>query len=675
MSLFNERYADPSPGQAPSAGPREGFAGAFELAYDAQVRGWAQFGLERSFSEADAEQRALIRDRTGGEPAGLSEGLRNMPSYLKMARYFENGGSPEDAEQVNKWDAEITKLQGQHPELKTYRQLWEDVKGRANASEDRWDNSTTSWGGMLGGFLGGAVASVDPRSDPLNALSLGIAPGAQTVARRVAVAAGGNAAVEAVNQFTGVQENRRLLGLENSTGQAVKHILFAGAVGGGFQGGGELISAGVRRLTATRVAQLPLGTPGPPPGPLVPADVSGRVPAWDAANRPVSQVGDVGRDVSQLRPSDLFGDADSFVKEVRAPWAESRLGQRRMQQELDQTVAHMQRFDAEGPFEHQPRSRTAVQEPVTRANVEAPWWIRDQDQVADELARHYDPELYRQLDTIDAQTQELRSRADTLRSIQTTDRAKHVDAEIDRVQDLEKQIEQLRSKAGDKRYKQRDAEFKIRVLNNQQRRILAAIKDDALRLTDAQTEAFQVAQKLLDLGHARDTLVPLQKHAEAVARGEMVLHMSSTEALVMFDRLAAYGVDITPRMSQRVSESGTQVKHDGTRGVPSERVAETLQPGETQGQAVVRTTKEAAADLDDGDVLVQRVRQALADENPEATIDLGGGLIRLDQEIMLGATKDADGIVVPQSKTVRQLLKEIGDDDDMLKAMQVCSKP
>lgn len=144
----------------------------------------------------------------------------------------------------------------------------------------------------------------------------------------------------------------------------------------------------------------------------------------------------------------------------------------------------------------------------------------------------------------------------------------------------------------------------------------------------------------------------LQAGVDALARATAELHESAR-------RKVADILDAGPRVSVPVA----LMKYD-----PSPR------PGESPGQAVVRFMKESAETIDDGGELLQRAQRALADKSPEATVDLGHGPMRLDHEVTVAAPRDADGRHVPERMTWRQILEEFGDDEAMIRAIQVCAR-
>lgn len=631
MSIFNESYED-GPERPGSAGPRLGFLGAYEAAYDYQTRTWAMFAVEQAFYEAEAEQLDAVEHATGTRPVlpgGKNTG--RYPLYIEMARFFEGGGSPETAERIEQLDAEVLKAREQVPELKTYRELWDDLKGRAREASARWGEASTSTGDAIGGFIGEVAGAFDPRYDPANFVSLGFGGVGKTAVQRIGAQAGAGVGTEAINQVTGVQENRRLLGLGYGFDQAVRQVLFAGVAAGAFQGGGELIGAGLRKFFGKSE------TPDAPP----PAERTTPTQAEPLAPAPVVEPPDV------LRPTKLFNGFDDFMKEVNAPIAASRLGDLRLRQELDATAARLESFDEPAIFA--PETATALPRSAEGFRVETPWWLEDDAAMTSRLARQRDPELFRQLDAIERHRQDLRSRMSTTQAVDPS-------PDSARLAEIDAQIAALRAGATSKRALQR-VQREIDRLATERRNV-------AQRSVTLPDEARNLAEELARLDENELALQPLKKHVESAVRGDLQTRGPPSSGVVaVFARLQASGLGVPPSVARAATPNATPPRN-----------ADATPNGETPVETATRNVAESADELDGGDMLLTRVKQALADENPDATIDLGAGPVRLDQSVIIGTAFDAAGREVAETQTLRELLREIGDDDAMLAAMKVCAR-
>lgn len=289
MSMFTETNDDATTGsmEGASRGPHLGFGEAFSAAYDAQAQGNSVLAVSTAFEKAEAEQARKI-EALGGKAPRLNQAdtlaekqARGFDPYGDVARTLADGGDERTTALLNKADAGLEALRAQYPDagIKSYREMFDGVKQSAQDAEKRWSGAQTTTLGSVGGFLGGAVASLDPRTDPYNFATLPLAGGGASVAGRIAAQAGIQGATEAVNQFSGVQDNRKLLGLKD---ESAAGSIAASAVGGAlFQGAGEGLAAGAKKLFPRWFRDVP-GDPAPP----VPAPEAPRLPLSEPAAAP-----------------------------------------------------------------------------------------------------------------------------------------------------------------------------------------------------------------------------------------------------------------------------------------------------------------------------------------------------------------------------------------------------
>jgi hypothetical protein len=228
MSVFTEANEDAmsvTPDQA-ATGPRVGFLQAFENSYNAQTRASAMFGIENEMQNVEAEQMQKLRD-AGIDASEVPQlGALRYPMYMETARYYEDGGEPETAQRLKAYDERITKLREKYPDmgLMTSEEIWSNVKSKAQSYEQEYNRSRTTIGGTVGNFIGGTVGAFNPESDPLNTLTLNVGGMGRSILTRVAGQGIAQGAIETVNQALGVQEQRRLLGLDYGVGDAVSRV-------------------------------------------------------------------------------------------------------------------------------------------------------------------------------------------------------------------------------------------------------------------------------------------------------------------------------------------------------------------------------------------------------------------------------------------------------------------
>lgn len=251
-----------TPAELPSdqqftAGPRPTFSQAFSAAYNDQANNWSMIGLGVAFSQAEQKQLDAIFAATGQRLAPLTDQL----FYYALAK--RANGQPLDSTDKSYLDAlqeregAIAKLRETHPEIPSYDELWAGVKKDAQ----QYDQTAADVGSREGGFLSsswlgdlaGRIAGSFTYRDPLNLATLAIGGIGKTAIMRIATEAGFNSAAEAIDQFTGVQRNREMLGLENGTGQALGQIATAGVGAGVFRSAGEGVAA-IGKAIAGRTA-------------------------------------------------------------------------------------------------------------------------------------------------------------------------------------------------------------------------------------------------------------------------------------------------------------------------------------------------------------------------------------------------------------------------------------
>lgn len=274
MSFFNETQREPAIGSANdiSSGPRLGFLGAFEAAFDAQTRTESMYADAAAFDREEYAQMQRIRAAGLEPPPKLpSRGLWGVKQFEDVASYY-NVGEQADAVAADlaARNQHIERLRKERPDLnlRTYDEMWSEVKAKAKAAESRWENATTTTLGSVGGFLGTVAGSMNPDTDPLNAVTLGVGGIGKRAVSRVATEALGQGAIEAVNQFTGVQGARERLGLDTSFERSAAQVTMVGLGGGALRAAGEGFGAlGRRWFRDTPKDPAP---PAPPPREFTP---------------------------------------------------------------------------------------------------------------------------------------------------------------------------------------------------------------------------------------------------------------------------------------------------------------------------------------------------------------------------------------------------------------------
>lgn len=377
-------------------GPRLGFLGAWEAGYEAQQRANSAFGLEYSYRELEQEQNQRIRDAGLKPPPSLNDddtfvgGMGQLTgkqrAYFDAAKFFVDGEG--DAAPIAERDKRLAEIKQQHPDLAItdYGGMFREVQKRAQLAEQRYGRSETTLGGTVGGFAGGVVASVQPETDPLNALTLGIGGGGKTVARRIATQAGGQGVVEAIDEVTGVQENRRLLSLSHGFAQGAENVAFAAVGGAALQGVGEGLGLAAKRAAKRWFRDTPTDPAPPPP----------EAPARETT-LPDPNARQLTFDFSDPAYKDLATGTqmDLPLHIPEQPYGPSRLANLRAWQDLQTVNRQLDDFNGPAPVDVRPHSEVDPASTPVSTTVE-------------DLARQIDPKAFQLYDPLVAEAEVLR---------------------------------------------------------------------------------------------------------------------------------------------------------------------------------------------------------------------------------------------------------------------------
>lgn len=248
-----------------SAGPSTSVGQAFTAAYNDQIHNWSAMGLTFDFMDAEQRQLDAIYAATGQRMSPLAW----QPIYLAVAKQA-NGEELSATDQealasIKPREDYIDKLRQTHPEIPTYQELWDGVKARAQSFDQGAAAAKSREHGVLPWLadVAGRIAGSFTYRDPMNILTFFVGGEGATPVARTAADIGMTALSEAVNQFTGVDRNRRLLGLSHGIGQEIEQIAMAGVGAGVFRGAGEAVGAGVRAGVRAFRGRVPEPVPDP----------------------------------------------------------------------------------------------------------------------------------------------------------------------------------------------------------------------------------------------------------------------------------------------------------------------------------------------------------------------------------------------------------------------------
>lgn len=407
-----------------SEGPNRSFADSFLQAYEEQVTGWGVLSVERGLEEAESEYLDDVFQQTGKRIEPLfSSGITGNPfvneSAIGAARYYEGRGELPKALRAR--NAEIEELRKQFPDIPAYESIWGATKQRAQAAEQRgvsFQRRGRNFGSRAGGFLGAVIGSVDPRTDPVNTLTLGLGGAGKTFASKVGQETAFAGLVEAVNQFTGVQENRSLLGLTYGTEQALAQIALTAAGAGIIRGGAEGVSAAGQKLLRSK--ELDISPADIPEGQRLTPEQRAQV--IDTESR------------AQIREQSIYGDTPS--------------AQRMFADEMEAHFNALQEWLPSPSTKADLLASTAIPE-IPTANVirAAPDFALGSTRNAEELdyiIRQADPQLGREFDRVNADIEEAEIRIAELE--QTRPSKEAVTPKSQELTDIDARIEELERK-------------------------------------------------------------------------------------------------------------------------------------------------------------------------------------------------------------------------------------
>lgn len=632
-----------------AAGPRLGFLDALETSYDAQMRNNSLDGLAYYFAKADDEQAQKAR-KAGADykplfeqpvPGMTDENGQFLPYYSRwtaykdIARQLVDGAEVPISDAVRTQNQHIAKLNEADPslQLQSLNDMFESVRKASRDAEQR-ANLSHSFMGSVGSFVGDAAAGVDPRTNILNFLTLPVGGVGKSVVGRIATQAGGQAITEAVNQFTGVQENRRLLGLEQ---QNPLWAIGGAALGGAaIQGAGEAVAAGVRRWVKPRWFVDSPHDPAPPePTPKAPVETAApEAPAFDQA----------------------------WTRTRETPLARSRIGEPRAAADLDHAANALRDWGGPRAWEIPPPTETRL--PTSEPRADAFKLSADTGtESLDSIARRIDPELFAVYDKLASAKIEAR------RAVGETVFNTSVDASKTTA-DLNAEIRQLQSRIEDgatprltKKYNSRIEKLTADVNAKYEEAKASAVP-----------ETWQQRQALMHIDENMRDMAPAVGRAYGLAQKKWDVYQGQKAQIDEMLRNAEPGIDhrlsdtSVPKLPEQMLPPDK-----GIAMVPELQAPGAVKPGEALSDAVLRQHTENTAQVDEAVKAFSSdiVRLAKTDGETELKLMVRGKELSLhmDNDKVTLPTEDGGTRIV----SVRQLAKELEDDNNMLQAITSCS--
>jgi hypothetical protein len=622
VSFFNEVQKDAltAPASQAARGPRLGYLASFEAAWDAQARTESFYADAYAFEQEEARQIKTIKDAGYEPPPSMIAARKFMQGigvFEDVASYYNNGENADvvSAELLRR-NQVIEKIRKERPELglKTYDELWQNVRQKAKAAEEKWENSETTTGGALGGFLGGTLASLDPRTDPLNAATLGVGGAGRTALRRIGGEVGAQAAIESVNQFTGVSSARERLGLDNSMSRAAMSVAAVAGGAGVLRAAGE----GLGYLGRRWFREAPNDIPPPPPEPA--PKLEGPAPRLEL---PYTEYMGPSRRAKTV----LDADYDAALKQLdegTPPWALRPATQDvTLPRDISNTSFRLPEFD--------------VEKAIARA----------------------DPETWRMYT-------KLQERADRLRvEIDNVGKIKEDAGSTAALLELDKQLAALTETAQAAKGKKL-AKLQAQIADLEAARIPLAEAVSAGSGETAARRQSELRQTLFDTDvQMRELAVPLSR-ARAAAEGEWQARNVRPEVA---DWLRTRNPDSEVLQKAKWQEKAPE-KLDLSPQKLEQRVP--AKPGDPPGMTpVARAEARAAEALKEQADLVEEIGVSVkspALDIADEFVMPDGTKVSPDQRLLL---PDEDGNI--RELTARDLVREMREDQDLIESVSACS--
>jgi len=667
----NKDYYTAGPGDA-SYAPRAGFMRSFDISYEAQARASSRNAITYYLANEDADQarkakaagvvyntletdpEAATAMNDGPSVLGLVPGFGRgiYDRYDRLATAIVDGNADEIGSYLDKSDKQIEEMAKAHPNLglKTRRQMFEGIKAKAQQAERDYANTETTFGGSVGGFVGGMLAGMDPRTDPLNFVTAPVGFGAKTVLGRMGMQAAGQGVTEVINQATGVQDNRRRLGLDYGAGNAAGAVGAAVLGGAAFQGAGEVLGAGIRR--AGRRAGLRWFQDSP--------DAK-------APPEPTPAAAPVDPTVAPAPVARMPNAVESIA--ARTELGKTRLGASRVADDVGYVTSQLDRWDSPKPYEWVPPDPrtfmdTALPEKVAFDN--APKY-KVAEQSADDLARQIDPDTFRVYDKYAAQRDGARA------ELEANTAARDMQAR-EAVAPLQEQIDALQAKSegATKRNVKKYAD-RIGALQEQiDIEYANARQGDSPDMTTSRQKVQEADQRM------RDMAEPVSR-AYARARGQWALDETHRAAI---GKMVEAG---SPTAKPWLPEYGDLPKAGKTADQPEPVAPRSMRDdipvlatrpdvevpeGGDVTDALNKIYSESLKDIDDGlKAFEQLTKPALA--SGKMNVDIDGKTVELDLDKTKLIALDSNG--AEREMTARQYLEDLDHDFEAQKAVIACS--
>ena len=635
-------------------GENSGFVENFKTTLADDNLRHAANGVEAALNDAWLANAQAFQKATG---QSLHDQMIFRHTLLDGARLAE-GNTPdaEEEEDVDRltrfYDAhnKLEEYRRAHPEdttVKTFSEMWEGVKGlnKDNIKTVKEVGARSTWLGTIGSFTASLVAGVNPETNFLNFMTLGIGGFGKSVLLRILGEAGAGAAIETVNQFTGVAERQELLGTPTTTGQKVAQIGLAGAGAGVLRGAFEGAPAAVRgieRKVAPQRAAAREILRDVETGSIAPTQ---RQLYEDGVGR--LEPGELPR---TIRPAVIA--EQNYLAMTRAnPFSDTSEGE----------SLHWQRFQEAGRpviknFTESLKASTRMPEPMTPEYKfpdfdDMPTYTRtvaeaNRNPMVVETARELDAPLINRYEDLAARREVMRGWMDDLGGRAREERIDRAVASID------EEIAAIRGKLKG-RHASAKVKRSIEDLENQKTEIEAELRQgDTPDMQKVRNEITEIDNKLRDMSE------------EVSATFKRAREMTKAE-----EPRPVIGEGLRPHLERLVERNEISKTH------PLSSAVRAMDPQMVNGRPLQESADNMVRDLNAFDERVPDMLEAdtaavrnTVDEEAN-TIDLGRGAGEVDLDTTMIQRSELEGDMV----SLRKYLEENDLDDELLSGMTTCA--
>jgi len=512
------------------------------------------------------------------------------------------------------------------------------VRDKARAAEQKEATDRRTWAGAAGGFLGGAVAGLDPSTSPWNFATLPIGGAGKSAFTRIISQGAGQGAIEAVNQVTGVQEQRELLGLNHGFLDAASRVV-GGAVGGAaLQGAGEALVAGGRRFfrsTPSDPAPAPEAIVDAPQAPVAPTRTTPEALVQEARTARLEQQGSAAL-------------IDRIADET--PLSGLRTGKQRVASDLFDMERQLNEWTL--PAETRPRTAVAAYPGDTPTTPAIDVAAALENNARYQAAKAMDPVAFTQYEKLLTKANSYRRWIGEL--------SEGRDADVQRISDgIDRRLDELEARLRTTQGKNAKAKIRREIDEVRRDRQQVAVMSGTRETRDIA----QVRRALMKTDEQMRDLAPNLGRAYARAEGRWGEGQADLDAV--WQAYRAGRTEALPAPATGLPDADTMMSlYDR---VPTLQRAPVDTPADKPAADVVREVLAKDIErLDEAREAFSAQARALLSETADGKVRVEG----VDHEFSVNDKLfDADG----QEVTIRDMLEDINRQNDELEAITSCS--